>query len=80
VVSNCTQKLCRDVIYDKIEWADEDFDVRGSTYDEIMALLKWGDKEAYQRFEQIMLRRSPWMDDRFFLGCEGYTDKKRYRK
>ena len=82
LLENNDQKLCRDVLYGALERIDLDPDIEvvGSTYDEAITLIDWGDEAAAERMQQLMKTPSPWMDDRFFLDCDGYHNVKRYRK
>lgn len=82
LAENVTQALCRDVLYNSLELAEADprIEVVGSTYDEIIALADWDDQEAHAAMQRYMTTPAPWMDDRFFLGCEGYFNVERYRK
>lgn len=84
LAGNVTQALCRDVLYEALErirdLQDPNIEVVGSTYDEVIALTPEGDTETWGRVKDALTTRSSWMDDRFFLGCSGYTNARRYRK
>jgi len=74
--------MCRNVLYAALERLDPDpkIELVGSTYDEAITLIDWDDHETAERMQQLIKTPSPWMDDRFFLDCDGYYNVKRYRK
>jgi len=81
LAENDTQAICRDAMWYGLEKAEADkgLEVIGDVYDEVMSLSNVWDTAALERLIGYMTARAPWMDDRFFLGADGYTDV-RYRK
>jgi hypothetical protein len=81
LAENVTQAVCRDVLYAALERVDADpnFELVGDTYDEIITLTAI-DKDLGGKLAKYLTTKSPWMNDRFFLGCEGYVNQPEYRK
>jgi DNA polymerase bacteriophage-type len=81
LAENVTQAVCRDVLYAALERvdADPDFELVGDTYDEIITLTAI-DKDLGGKLAKYLTTKTPWMNDRFFLGCEGYVNQPEYKK
>jgi DNA polymerase len=81
LVENNTQALCRDVMWNGLEPAEADpgLEVVGDVYDEIPSLCNDSDTEALDRLTRYMTSLPPWLDNRFYLGADGYLAE-RYRK
>ena len=81
LLENVTQALCRDVLWEGLEPSEADprFEVVGDVYDELWTLVDEGDTAALDRLVTHMTTPAPWMDERFYLGADGYVAK-RYRK
>jgi hypothetical protein len=77
-----TQALCRDILYHGLGLIEQDpgLPLIGHTYDEAIAETDLTDTTALARMKRHMTARPPWLDERFFLGAEGYQNVPRYRK
>lgn len=82
LLENITQAVCRDILWDgglmRAE-LDDDMLVVGDVYDELWTLVDDNDTTALDRLVGYMTTRPDWVDERFFLGAEGYISE-RYRK
>jgi DNA polymerase len=74
LVENVCQSLCRDVLWNGLEQAEEDpgLEVVGDAYDELLTLCDERDTEALNRLKRYMTSLPPWLDDTFYLGASGY--------
>ncbi len=81
LAENNTQALCRDAMWNGLEQAEADprFELVLEVYDEIGTLIEENDTGALDQLIAYMTSKAPWMDDRFFLGADGYM-RKRYKK
>lgn len=82
LAENLTQALCRDILYHGLEFIDRDerIDLIGHTYDEAICETWLDDTTALERLKGYMTTRPVWLDERFFLGADGYLNAPRYRK
>jgi hypothetical protein len=82
LAENDTQALCRDVLYHGLELIDRDpgLPIIMATYDEAVCETDLQDHTALERLKVCMTTRPEWLDERFFLGAEGYLNVGRYRK
>lgn len=75
LLENCTQAICRDILWVGLELADDDpdLDVLGDVYDELLALCGIDDRSALQRLIAYMTTRPHWFRNTpFYLGASGY--------
>jgi len=82
---NVTQATCRDIMYAGIKRIDEQYrdfvHIIGHTYDEIIALARLDEgKQAFESMKKAITTKEPWLDDRFYLACDGYYNEPAYKK
>lgn len=82
LTENLIQAVCRDILYHGLALIDQDPEIElvGSLYDEVITLTPLGTDEPYKRICRYMETKPSWLDDRFFLGSDGYCNAGRYRK
>ena len=85
LAGNVTQATMRDVLYAGIKKIDEQLgsivSIIGHTYDEIIGLARLADGElAFNRMKSLITSKPAWLDDRFYLACDGYFNEIWYTK